>query len=691
MKRSDFLRGFQYIAAIAILSQIFYSCNKEFSEPLNERLQDVSAKTESSAVIEGRYVVILSDEPAVKNQQAAAVLEEIAARVSRMAGAKVRKQFVNTLTGFVADLTENQVADLKRDRRILAIESDRPMSFDAINTVQEDVAWGLDRIDQQEAKLNRAYTYNATGKGINAYIMDSGIRFSHEEFHGRAILGYDVGYELYPEKRNPDIEQGVDCIGHGTHVAGIVGGKLFGVAKEVQLISVKLSSGCEYSFSWSDVIAATDWIAGDVVENNRLPAVVNMSIGGRPGEGIDYLQIAIDNAIQKGIHFVVSAGNANTEACEFIPAKYPGVITVGATEIGDNRSVFSNYGSCIDLFAPGTAILSASVQDDKSSVIKSGTSMSSPNVAGIVALFLEENPKATPAEVQKAIISNATPNAVKNVPSGTASLANSLWKSFSFTPPSPPALVFKVVGKKVGRSSTTVQFTWEPTNDPLIEIYRNGSLFYWGKNNGLYTTTMNLKSNEVFRLCEKNYINCSPDIPVDYNGEILVNLAPIADFSYEVDDLKVTFTNLSTDPDGTIINQTWYFGDGYASNAVNPIYTYKEAGVFTVTLYVGDNYDSYSNTSKIITVGNNEALPDIVLNARGYKVSGKWHTDLSWDPIKISSETVEVYLDPWTKIYVPNTGKYTHATEKKGSGSMTYKICLPNSTFYCSNEVTVIF
>lgn len=689
MKKPNFSKGFQFFTALVILSQIFYSCNEEFSDPLNESQEALRAMSPRSDLIEGRYVVIISDEPIVKNAKAAAVLEEVADQVSRMSGAKVRKKFGKALTGFAADLTDKQVATLKKDKRILAIEQDRLMSFEAINTVQENVVWGLDRIDQLEAKLNRAYAYNATGNGITAYIVDSGIRFSHEEFGGRAILGYDVGYDLYPEKRNPDYGPGVDCIGHGTHVAATVGGKLFGVAKDVQMISIKVSSACEGMFSYSDVIAATDWLTGDAIENNRLPAVVNMSLGGGSLTGTDFLQIAIDNAIEQGIHFVVAAGNANSDACETIPAKYPGVITVGASDLGDNKSTFSNFGSCVDIYAPGTFVTSADVQDDTSSTVKNGTSMSSPHVAGIVALYLEKNPAATPSDLQDAIIKNAIPNIVKNVPSGTTSLANSIWEPFSFMPPSPPALNFKVVGKKE-KNRTTVQFTWDPTNDRSVLIYRNGSLIYHGSNNGRYTAELSLKSNEMFRLCERNYNNCSQEIPVNYDGEILVNLPPIADFSYEINDLKVTFLNQSTDPDGTIISQRWNFGDGYFSTALNPIYTYKEPGIYTVSLFVEDNLNTYSNTSQTIEVGNIEALPEIILEATGYKVSGNWRTDLSWDPAKIPSETVEIYLNG-PRIYVPNNGKYTHSTSNKGSGSMTYKICSPNSTYYCSNEVTVRF
>nr|5WSL_A Chain A, keratinase [Meiothermus taiwanensis WR-220]5WSL_B Chain B, keratinase [Meiothermus taiwanensis WR-220]5WSL_C Chain C, keratinase [Meiothermus taiwanensis WR-220] len=262
---------------------------------------------------------------------------------------------------------------------------------------QTGATWGLDRIDQRTLPLSGTFTYSNTGSGVNAYIIDTGIRVSHSEFGGRATAVFDaIG----------DGQNGNDCNGHGTHVAGTVGGTVYGVAKSVRLYAVRVLN-CSGSGSNSGVIAGVDWVR----QNARRPAVANMSLGGGASSALD---TAVNNAINAGITFALAAGNSNRDACQFSPARVTAGITVGATTSTDARASYSNYGSCLDLFAPGSSITSAWISSDTSTNTISGTSMATPHVAGVAALYLQSNPSASPATVRNAIVGNATSGVVSN-------------------------------------------------------------------------------------------------------------------------------------------------------------------------------------------------------------------------------------------------------------------------------------
>lgn len=398
----------------------FSSCSEEIIE------EDQPVKTSSLQVkapgntqeIEGHYIIILSETPAINNSHAEAVLEEVVEKVGRKPRAMVTRKYKRVFTGFAAELEPEQVEELKKDPRVKSIEKDAFLYTTTEVYVQEYVTWGLDRMDQREPELDRAYAYTSTGKGVTAYIIDSGIRYSHSEFGGRASNGYDFVLEEDPENTDPSQGPGEDCLGHGTHVAGTVGGNLYGVAKEVDLISVRVF-GCSSGTPRSRAIAAVEWVTRDVQENNRFPAVVNMSLGGLyDPNGLSY-ELAIKNSVQAGINYVVAAGNSNMDACGFEPARIPEVITVAASRIDNQKADFSNFGDCVDIFAPGERILSASHLDDISTRTISGTSMASPHAAGMAALYLQVKPGATPAELHAALVENSTPNAISNVPVGT--------------------------------------------------------------------------------------------------------------------------------------------------------------------------------------------------------------------------------------------------------------------------------
>jgi subtilisin family serine protease len=331
-------------------------------------------------------------------------------------GGRLRFTYSHAIKGFAADLPVQAEEALLNNPNVAYIEPDLRVQQD---DVELNPTWGLDRIDQRSLPFDASYSYATTGSGVHVYILDSGIRTTHTEFGGRAFGVYTA---------INDGKGTTDCTGHGTHVAGTVGGAKYGVAKGVTLYSVRVLD-CTGWGTWSQIIAGIDW----VTQNRLLPAVANMSIEGTASSAVNQ---AVQNSINAGVVYAVAAGNDAGDACNYSPASTPQALTVGAISNSDNYQGFSNYGSCLDLFAPGQAIRSASHVDDTSSVLKAGTSMASPHVAGVAALYLSANPQASAAQVVSSIVSGATTNVLTGVPSGTANLL--LFSSVSATLPPPP-------------------------------------------------------------------------------------------------------------------------------------------------------------------------------------------------------------------------------------------------------------
>lgn len=324
----------------------------------------------------------------------------LARQMTTAFGGELLYVYETAIQGFAARLPESALNGLSNNPNIELIEPDG-VAY-AIGT-QTNATWGLDRIDQAALPLNTTYNYGATGSGVHAYIIDTGIRSGHLEFGGRVSGGF-TAYSGGTE----------DCNGHGTHVAGTVGGTTYGVAKDVTLVPVRVLR-CSGSGSWSAVIAGIDWVAANAIT----PAVANMSLGGGASSSVD---AAVTGAINAGITMVVAAGNSNANACGYSPARVPDAITVGATTSTDARASYSNYGSCLDIFAPGSSITSAWSSSNTSTNTISGTSMASPHVAGVVALYLEGSPTASPSTVTSQITNNATSGVVSNRGSGSPNL-----------------------------------------------------------------------------------------------------------------------------------------------------------------------------------------------------------------------------------------------------------------------------
>ncbi len=348
-----------------------------------------------------RYIVVF-DEAALFSAQAQAAGPGTAALAQQMvaaAGGELHYTYEAALQGFAATLSPEAVAAVAANPLVSYVEPDREVG---IVTTQTPATWGLDRIDQRNLPLDNRYTYANNGAGVHVYIIDTGIRATHVEFTGRIGNGYTA---------IADGNGTNDCHGHGTHVSGTVGGTTWGVAKGVTLHPVRVLD-CGGSGSTSGVIAGIDWVTANHID----PAVANMSLGGGASSALD---TAVHNSVNAGVVHVVAAGNENTNACNGSPARAPEALTVGASTSADARASFSNYGTCLDIFAPGQNITSAVNTSNTATDTWSGTSMASPHVAGAAALYRAANPSASPAAVANALINNASTNKLSNVGSGS--------------------------------------------------------------------------------------------------------------------------------------------------------------------------------------------------------------------------------------------------------------------------------
>lgn len=334
--------------------------------------------------INGQYIVVLKPQAAsLAGESSRADRVPVAAKtIAAQHRANLVRSFDRVLRGFVVKADDKALAALLADPRVAYVEEDGIATLD---TIQTNATWGIDRVDRRLLPLDTWYTYDTTGAGVHAYVIDSGLNVTHTEFTGRVGVGADF------------IGGGVnDCNGHGTHVAGTIGGTTYGIAKAVTLHPVRVFP-CSGGSAWSTIIAGMNWVA----TNHVAPAVVNMSLGGGINTSVD-AAVANLHTIN-GLTVVVAAGNNNADACNFSPARAPLAITVGSTTNTDTRSSFSNWGTCLDWFAPGSNITSAWIGSNTATNTISGTSMASPHVAGVAARYLQTHPTATPAAVRAAL------------------------------------------------------------------------------------------------------------------------------------------------------------------------------------------------------------------------------------------------------------------------------------------------
>jgi len=346
--------------------------------------------------IENNYIVVL-DDSVVGERGEYSIAGYMADDMARSYRGKVKHVYKHALNGFSVEMSEADAEAMSQDYRVAFVEEDGIMTADATQT---NPPWGLDRIDQRNLPLNATYNYNWTGSGVRVYIIDTGIRTTHTQFGGRASNVFDAFGG-----------NGQDCNGHGTHVAGTVGGSTYGVAKSSMPRGVRVLD-CNGSGPTSGVIAGVDWVR----QNFIAPAVANMSLGGGASTALDNAVNALSNA---GVAIAVAAGNSNANACNSSPARAANAITTGSTTTTDARSSFSNFGTCLDIFAPGSGILSAWFTSNTATATLSGTSMASPHVAGVAALYKQANPSASATTIRNAIVNNATTNVVTNAGTGS--------------------------------------------------------------------------------------------------------------------------------------------------------------------------------------------------------------------------------------------------------------------------------
>src|SRR5436190_284614 len=396
--------------------------------------------------VPGRYIVVLKQTGRTEYSGSNLNVEGTSYQLAGEFAANVDAVYDTALNGFAGAMSEESAIQMSQDYRVEYVEED---AYASVESVQANATWGLDRLDQRTLPLSSTFQYATTGSGVHAYVIDSGIRVTHQDFGGRASIAADfVG----------DGQNGNDCLGHGTHVAGTIGSSTYGVAKNVRLHAVRVF-GCDGSGMVSGILQAVNWVT-----SNRInPAVANMSLS---LSGVsNTLDTAISNSIASGVTYTIAAGNNGTDACNYSPARVPNAITVGSIASNDYRMGYSNQGSCLDIYAPGNGVVSLSNADDVSARSMNGTSMAALHVAGVAALYLESNPSASPATVTSQILNGATVGVVWNVDGVSANRLLHSWVGGMQAPEAPAKVtIIKQVVNASGGTSSSTTFGYLATN-----------------------------------------------------------------------------------------------------------------------------------------------------------------------------------------------------------------------------------
>jgi subtilisin family serine protease len=521
------------------------------------------AQAGAGTAIPGQYIVVFRNS-----------VSDISGEAQRLAnahGGTVSHVYRSALHGMALSLPDQAVAALRNEPSVALVEPDQVMS---LVTTESNATWGIDRIDQHSLPLDQSYTYNADGSGVTVYIIDTGINFTHNEYVGRASTGID------------EVTSGgtaADCNGHGSHVSGTVGGTTYGVAKNVQLVAVRVLN-CQGSGTTAGVIAGIDWVTA----NKHLPAAANMSLGGGFSSSLNQ---AVENSVAAGVVYAIAAGNSTADACLYSPASAPSAITVGATDSGDGFAYFSNYGSCVDLNAPGVGITSAWIGSNSATNTISGTSMATPHVAGAAALYLQGNPGATAQQVRDALVNNATGNVISAIPGGTANLL--LYSGFISAGgggSNPPVASFT-------KSCTNLSCSFDGSGSTALSNASYSWDFGDGNNGSGKTTSHGYAAAGTYQVTlTVSDANGSDSQTQSVTVSAPPPSGPTASFSYSCSGFSCSF-NGSSSTNAT--SYSWNFGDGGSASGVTASHSFAPRQTYTVTLTVQNGVGSNSTSKSV--------------------------------------------------------------------------------------------
>ncbi len=547
-------------AALGLAALALYACSGDLPSTATSPLSaPASGNFTKSTPIVGSYIVVFNSD--VTDVDGEAV------KIAMRHGGKIKHTYKAALKGMALELTDDEVSALRAEPSVAYVEQDQTMST---MTVQSGATWGIDRIDQRARPLSGTYAYNADGTGVTVYIIDTGINFGHVEYAGRASTGVD------------EVTSGgtaADCNGHGSHVAGTVGGTTYGVAKNVKLVAVRVLD-CAGSGSNTGVIAGIDWVTA----NHVSPAAANMSLGGGFSSA---LNTAVQNSIASGVTYAIAAGNSTADACNSSPASAASAITVGATDINDAFATFSNYGTCVDLNAPGVNITSSWMGSTTATNTISGTSMATPHVAGAAALYLQVNRTATAQQVRDALVGNGTNGVITSIRTGTPNVL--LYSGFISADPQPPVANFT-------------------SSCSMLACNFNGSSSS-GAAGATYTWTFGDASSGSGVTTSHSYSasgTYSVTLTVtDVNGtssktaSVTVSNAsapPVASFTKSCSGLTCSFNASGTT---NASSYSWNFGDGATGTGVTTSHTFRTRTNYTVTLTATGAGGSSTSTASV--------------------------------------------------------------------------------------------